>query len=266
MSCITDVSSLHEKTELDSVSGRMTVSTQVGIGINSLATAIQALRHHKSQFAAWKLKHPTSAEEFSTAADNILQIERFLTKLDADHTDLLGEVKSQLSLQDNLNDLKSKYSTLELRHSTLELEFREFKLTSAAESEKQKSIIRAFDLIRMYRKYYAEDIVGGDWGSFCEEFYRREEDVYLGNITQSEFDAYLKPFDDRLEDGLTFAQIMKLTGDRHEIANTYIRSSSNQQAFLAECSKVEFNMEFQSDLIASKILPALKTVSLRRMN
>jgi chromosome segregation ATPase len=156
---------------------------------NSLTTAIQALGHHRSKIVHWKLKHPESMEEFDTAALNIHQIEQFLTKLDGDHTGLLLEVKV---LQNSLTDLKNKYSNLEdllvretAKREQLEQEFQELKTTSAAdklaaqhESDKQKSIIRAFDLIRMYRHYYAESVVGGNWGNFCEKFYEFEQDVF----------------------------------------------------------------------------------------
>ena len=278
MASTNDVSSKSENNELDSFPRSLKVSTQVNvsININSLTTAIQALGHHRSKFSHWKLKHPESMEEFDTAAVNIHQIEQFLTKLDGDHTGLLLEVKV---LQNSLTDLKNKYSNLEdllvretAKREQLEQEFQELKTTSAAdklaaqhESDKQKSIIRAFDLIRMYRHYYAESIVGGNWGTFCEKFYEFEEDVFQKKRTQTEFDAYLKPFDDKLVSGLTFAQIMKLTDERHGIAHTDIRSAAKQQAFLKECSEVDF-ADYQSKLIASKILPQLRTVSLRRMN
>lgn len=274
-----DVSSKIENTELDSFAGRLEVSTQVNVSIinniNSLTTAIQALGHHRSRFARWKLKHPESMEEFDTAAANIHQIEQFLAKLDGDHTGLLLEVKV---LRNSLTDLKNKYSKLEdsllretAKREQLEQEFQELKSTSAAdklaaqhESDKQKSIIRAFDLIRMYRYYFAEKVVGGNWGGFCETYYQFEDDVYQGEKTQTEFDAYLKPFDDQLVSGLTFAQIMKLTDERYEIAHTDIRSAEKQKAFLKECSEVHFT-DYQSNLIASKILPELGTVLLRRM-
>jgi len=63
-------------------------------------------------------------------------------------------------------------------------EFNEFKVkaeqdktTTKEKLEIQQSIIRAFDLIRMYRYYVVESIVGGDWGRFCEVYYRYEDNV-----------------------------------------------------------------------------------------
>jgi len=245
------------------------------IKINSLKSAIQALEHHRSNFARWKLKHPESMVEFEMAALNIRQIEEYLTTIHEEHRGLLLEVKV---LQNSLTLLKNKYSNLEdsLARETamreqLEKEFQDLKATSAAdklaaqhESDKQKSIIRAFDLIKMYRYYFVESIVGGNWGNFCEMFYEFEDDVFQKKRTKEEFEAYLKPFDDQLVGGLTFAQIMELTDKRHGIAHTDIRSAVKQQAFLNECSKVDFT-DPKSFLIASKILLHLRTVSLRRM-
>lgn len=247
----------------------------VGIKIDSLKTAVTALEHHRKKFAHWKLRHPQSAQEFQIAAENIRQIEQYLTHLDHDHSDLLIEVKV---LRNSLAELKTKSSNLEdllMRESAkrerLEQEFEEFKIASVTEklaaereTERKESIIKAFDLIRMYRFYYAESIVG-DWKKFCEQFYKFEDEVFHGRKTQSEFDAFLKPFDDQLVSGLSFAQIMKMTDERHAIAHTDIRSAANQKAFLEECSVTNF-ADVQANSIACKVIPELQKISLRRMN
>ena len=165
-----------------------------------------------------------------TAASNIFKIEQFLTKLDGDHSGLLLEVEV---LKNSLVDLKSKYSNLEdlLKRETakreqLQIDFLELKTSAESdkkaaqhESEKQKSIIRAFDLIRMYRYYFADKIVGGNWGSFCEKYYQFEDDVYHNIKPQCDFDEFLKPFDKKLVNGLTISHIMEASDDRHAIAH-----------------------------------------------
>ena len=185
-------------------------------------------------------------------------------------------LQSKVSLFHSLLELKVLQSSVANKHDVLmretakiKKEIQEFQMTLAAdkqaahhESEKQQSIIRAFDLIRMYRFYYAVDIVGGNWEDFCEKYYEFEDEIFEGKRTQAEFDAYLKPFNDQLVSGLTFAQIIKITYERQNI--THINCAAKQQAFLKECSEVVF-ADFQSNLIAAKILPELQHVSLKRM-
>jgi len=266
------------ESELDSFRGmELSARLNLGIGlpIETLANVTLALKHHRSQLCAWKSKHPESKDELETAELNIFTIEQFLTKLDGDHSELLLEVEV---LKNSLVDLKSKYSNLEdlLKRETakreqLQIDFLELKTSAEAdkkaaqhESEKQKSIIRAFDLIRMYRYYFAEKIVGGDWGRFCEKYYEFEDDVYRNIKPQRDFDAFLAPFDAQLVNGLTISTIMKASDDRHAIAHANIRSAANQKAFLDECSTFDF-VDCQSKLIASKILPVLEKISLKRM-
>jgi hypothetical protein len=174
----------------------------------------------------------------------------------------------------SLADLKTKHFHLEeqlLREEVmieqLEKRFDELKMKIDAEhleSKKRKSIIRAFDIIRMYRKYYVERIVGGDWGLFCETYYGMEEDVFHGRTTQLDFDEYLKTFDDQLVSGITMSMIMKISDDQHDIAHHDIRSAANQQAFLTECATLDF-IDPTSNIIASKLLPELAKVRLSRM-
>jgi hypothetical protein len=186
------------------------------------------------------------------------------------HSELLVEVNV---LKTSLTDLKTKHFHLEdqlLREKAmieqLEKRFEELKIKTDAdhlESEKRKPLVHMFNLIRMYRKYYVEGIVG-DWGRFCETYYKKEEDVFHRRIIQSDFDAYLKTFHEQLVSGITMSMIMKISDDRHAIAHHDIRSAANQQAFLTECATIDF-IDSTSKNIALKLLPELAKVSLSRM-
>jgi len=269
------------------------INLGIGIHIETLADLDQALEHHRSQLRAWKTKRP-EADELEIAESNIINIEKLVSKFDADNSRLLLEVEE---LKNSLNDLKDllkketaqreklEIDFLEFKNSAeadknasrherekLEIDFLEFKNSAEAdknasrhESEKQKSIIRAFDLIRMYRYYVADKIVGGNWGRFCAAYTLFEDEVSDKIKSQSDFDAFLKPFDDQLVNGLTISLIMKVSNERHTIAHADIRSVRDQKAFLEECSTVDF-VDSKSNLIASKILPELKKCSLKRIN
>jgi len=319
------------------------INLGIGIHIETLADLDQALEHHRSQLRAWKTKRP-EADELEIAESNIINIEKLVSKFDADNSRLLLEVEE---LKNSLNDLKDllkketaqreklEIDFLEFKNSAeadknasrherekleidfqkfknsaeadknasrherekLEIDFHEFKNSAEAdknasrherekleidflefknsaeadknasrhESEKQKSIIRAFDLIRMYRYYVADKIVGGNWGRFCAAYTLFEDEVSDKIKSQSDFDTFLKPFDDQLVNGLTISLIMKVSNERHTIAHADIRSVRDQKAFLEECSTVDF-VDSKSNLIASKILPELKKCSLKRIN
>jgi len=68
-----------------------------------------------------------------------------------------------------------------------------------------------FDLIKMYRYKFAEKIVGEDWTRFCEKYYQFEDDVYHNTTLQSDFDAFPKPSDEKLVEGLTISHLMKVS-------------------------------------------------------
>jgi hypothetical protein len=251
----------------------------VGVQIDTLDKAIMAIAHHQSLVSAWKVKYPESMSEFALAVSNIDKILLFLRSFKIEHTQLLVEVNF---LKSSLYDLKLKHLHLEYRllretvmREQLEKKIDDLKKASDAdrqnaqlESDKQKSIIRAFDLIKMYQHYIVEPIVlntfRGPWGRFCEKYYEMEEDVFNGLLTQSDFDNFLRPYDDQLVGGMTILKIMKTSDDRHAIAHHDIRSSSKQKAFLNECASVAF-VDPASSFIASSILPELAKVSLHRI-
>jgi hypothetical protein len=250
----------------------------IGIPADSLVNVIRVLEHLRSQLNAWKTKPPPDLNEFEISASYILKTERFLTEFESDYSGLVLEVKD---LRYNLADLKIKYSNLEIKCSNLDdrlikeiasreqLEDRLMKEISSREqlqyeSEKQKSIIRVFDLISMYRFYVLEKIVGGNWGRFCEEYNAFQDDVDDKIRSQHDFDAFLKPFDDQLADGLTISLIMDTIEERHEIAHSDIRSAKKQKAFLEECLRIDF-VDTKSKFIASKILPQFENIALKRI-
>jgi archaellum component FlaC len=240
------------------------LTLQLSMNIDTLDKAIQALYFHKNQFSHWKSKHPESESDFTEAKSNIASIMSFLRRFKNEHSKLLDEVDL---LRQGLDDLKDELLREKERRKQLESRFDKLKRKADAdhlELEKQKSIIRAIDIIRMYRKYYVDAIVGEDWGRFCEDYYAREEDVFYGKQTQSDFDAYLKTFDDHLVDGVSMSMIMKMSDDRHAIAHHDIRSAHKQQEFLTECDAVDF-IDSDSKIIASRVLPELKKVRLSRM-
>ena len=264
------------------------------IPMDSLANIIRALEHHRSQLSAWETKPPPDLNDFEIAASNIFKIERFLTKFDSDYFGLVLEeysnsddlLKKEIAGRENSEDLfKKEIVSLDDLHKKLiasrenefeklksiihemQHEFEKLKLIiheMQHESEKQKSIIRMFDLISIYRFYVVEKIVGGNWARFCREYNAFEDDVYDKIRSQHDFDAFLKPFDDQLGDGLTISLIMDAMEDRHKIAHSSIRSASNQRAFLEECLRIDF-VDTKSKFIASKILPQLKNISLKRI-
>jgi hypothetical protein len=248
-----------EKEELDRSLTNLTFNIGINHRLETLEDVVEALRHHRSRFNDWKVKHPESAADFDLAASNISAIENVLTKMMVgDHSKLLDEVKS---LRKSLDEIQNKLQDEIRKRELLENKF----YIMEEEAEKQKSIMRAFDLIRMYRFYFlTETAVGMKWNLFCEAYYEWEDDVKEKQIrSQSEFDAFLKPLDDKLPSGLSIKQMMEITENRHDIAHHNINSASNQKAFLEECANAKFVGD--ANFVASKILPELQTVKLTRM-
>ena len=244
----------------------------VGIPIDSLENVIRALEHHRSQISAWNTKPPVDLNEFENAASDILTIEQFLTKFNSKYSGLVLEVRD---LKNSLADLNTKYSNLEdqLKTEIAKTDYLKDLLTTEIaktdkmklESDTQKSIIRVFDLISMYRFYVLEKIVGGNWKRFCEEYNAFKDDVEDKIRSQHDFDAFLKPFDNQLGgDGLKISLIMEVIKVRHDIAHNNVRSASEQKAFLEECSRIDF-VDTKSKFIASKILPQFENIALKRI-
>ena len=105
-----------------------------------------------------------------------------------------------------------------------------------------------------YRFFVLKNVVGGNWGRFCEEYYAVLADVDDKIKSPEDLNAFLKPYDDQLvENDLTILQRMEVIADRR-------RSATKQRAFLDECSTFTF-ADTKSEFIASKILPHLKSIS-----
>eukprot|EP01035_Chromulina_nebulosa_P029522 gene29522-39127_t len=172
--------------------GDLATRVNVEIGIGTPREIWAALEYHRSQLCVWQTK-PPSVNELKKAGSNILRIEQFLTEFNSNYSALVAEV----------TDLKLKYSYLEeaLKKETasrenfedrlehLQHNFDEMKL----QSERQTSVIRVFDLIRMYRFYVLQNVVGGDWGKFCEEYFAVTADVEDKIKSQEDLNAFLKP-------------------------------------------------------------------------
>jgi predicted RNase H-like nuclease (RuvC/YqgF family) len=276
---------------MDSVTSEgdeVNIIVRVGHNLDSLTDAINALQHHQTLFGKWKKKHPESSSDFDIAAQNIQNIEHFLiTFRDTEYKNLLSEVKT---LQETLEGLKIKYAGLEKRledevgarlklqadlekrledevgaRLKLQADFDEYKLETEQAQHKQQQLICAFDLVKMYRVYYLENIVG-NWGNFCETYQTYADEVEDGERTQDEFDAYCKSIDDRLGNGLRIATIMTLRDDRNKIAHTDIRSAKKQEEFVKNCVALQFIDPVVGEVTSKILLDLQKVQKFRRMN
>ncbi|CAF1363664.1 unnamed protein product [Rotaria sordida] len=154
----------------------------------------------------------------------------------------------------------------------------------------QKAKMLAFDVIKLFRFYYIDDILKGfpfsTWKSFTDEWTKRECAV-LQNMTANnntinnndptiidkvQQDSFIRQLVEPVE--LELAQqwnlnlklktIRDIANERHEVAHDPIKTDMDQRCFLMKCNNFTFPAGYQYATDIKKLINVLNGTKLKR--
>ncbi|CAF4338557.1 unnamed protein product [Rotaria sp. Silwood2] len=154
----------------------------------------------------------------------------------------------------------------------------------------QQARMMAFDIVKLFRYYYIDDILKGSpfstWKSFTDEWAKRESAVLQNMIANSntinnndptiidkvQQDPFIRQLVEPVERELSqqwklnlkLRTIRDIANERHEVAHDPIKTDMDQRCFLVKCNNFTFPAEYQYTTDIKKIINVLNGTKLKR--
>jgi hypothetical protein len=164
-----------------------------------------------------------------------------------------AEIERRERLEKDVCDLKLASSDLKLAISILKTREKE-----------SKTLLKLYDLCHMFNYYSTIPAVKAagfnSYQEFVSKYLENEACVEDGDMTEDDFNLWLKPVRDALS-GIDIGQVISACQVFHAI-DVDLRSKVSQEKFLLSCNSFDFGSHNE---IASRLIEHLSTVDLKRM-
>ncbi len=107
------------------------------------------------------------------------------------------------------------------------------------------ALLKAFELITLYRAYYLSDI---NWGVITQEYAGIVEQFENKEIQKDAMDVLIHTFDEKYPFNPKLSSLIDICRDRHDIAHSgNIKTILKQEKFIDECCKFFKKLNIMKD-------------------